>query len=169
MRTATPLFWLLVIIGLALSLWMALHSQVMPDQINQLGLAWKLLEEGEWLPFGVATSAGGKTPGGRTRDQVRHLCCFGIDLGQLVEASHDLDTQQLAAVLAWVVVEQRDLIPARLRSVDRERQPHSFGVSGAAQVERLHPARFPVDVDATGSARSGRIRCAAPVIQSLQS
>ena len=64
MRTATPLFWLLVIIGLALSLWMALHSQVMPDQVNQLRFAWHVLEEGEWLPHGVPTSAGGKTPGG---------------------------------------------------------------------------------------------------------
>ena len=64
MRTATPLFWLLVIIGLALSLWMALHSQVMPDQVNQLRFAWHVLEEDEWLPHGVPTSAGGKTPGG---------------------------------------------------------------------------------------------------------
>jgi len=64
MRMAIPLYWSLVIIGLALSLWMALHSQVMPDQVNQLRLAWHVLEEGEWLPHGVPTSAGGKTPGG---------------------------------------------------------------------------------------------------------
>lgn len=64
MRMAAPLYWSLVIFGLALSLWMALHSQVMPDQVNQLRLGWHVLEEGEWLPYGVPTSAGGKTPGG---------------------------------------------------------------------------------------------------------
>jgi len=64
MRKATLLYWSLVVIGLALSVWMALHSQVLPDQVNQLRFAWHLIEEGEWLPHGVPTSAGGKTPGG---------------------------------------------------------------------------------------------------------
>ncbi len=50
-------------LGLLLSVWMALRSQVLPDQVNQLRFGWYLLEHGILLPHGMPTSAGGFSPG----------------------------------------------------------------------------------------------------------
>jgi len=42
------------------------RSQVAGDQLNMLARGWLLMVEGEWVPFGLGTSAGGKAPGGFT-------------------------------------------------------------------------------------------------------
>lgn len=42
------------------------RSQVAGDQLNMLARGWLLVAEGEWVPFGLGTSAGGKAPGGFT-------------------------------------------------------------------------------------------------------
>lgn len=50
-------------IGLAISLLMVAHSQVSGDQLDMLARGW-LLTHGEWVQFGMTTSANGKEPGG---------------------------------------------------------------------------------------------------------
>ncbi len=50
--------------GLAISVGMAALSQVAGDQLNLLGLGWRLAFEGDWPAHGNPTSAGGFTPGG---------------------------------------------------------------------------------------------------------
>ncbi len=52
--------------GLALSAAMVTRSQVAGDQLNLLGLGWRLAFEGDWPMHGNPTSAGGFTPGGLT-------------------------------------------------------------------------------------------------------
>jgi hypothetical protein len=42
------------------------RSQVAGDQLNMLSRGWLLIAEGEWIPYGLVTSAGGKAPGGLT-------------------------------------------------------------------------------------------------------
>jgi len=42
------------------------RSQVAGDQLNMLARGWLLVAAGEWVPFGLGTSAGGKAPGGFT-------------------------------------------------------------------------------------------------------
>lgn len=70
MRIATPstrgrlLWWLVFAAGLGVSLLMALRSQLGGDQYLLLDLGWRLLARGEWLPYGMPTSAGGRSPGG---------------------------------------------------------------------------------------------------------
>src|SRR5512136_699829 len=52
-------------IGLAISLLMVARSQVGGDQLNMLGRGW-LFVHGDWVQFGMTTSANGKSPGGLT-------------------------------------------------------------------------------------------------------
>jgi len=61
-----PLFSRLPILfalGLAISLLMVARSQVSGDQLNALARGW-LFTHGEWIQFGLTTSANGKAPGG---------------------------------------------------------------------------------------------------------
>ena len=51
--------------GLAVSLLMVARSQVGGDQLDMLARGW-LFTHGDWLQFGMTTSANGKTPGGLT-------------------------------------------------------------------------------------------------------
>ena len=50
-------------LGLAISLFMLFRSQVSGDQLNMLARGW-LLTQGDWVQFGMTTSANGKEPGG---------------------------------------------------------------------------------------------------------
>jgi hypothetical protein len=50
-------------VGAAVSLLMVARSQVGGDQLNMLARGW-LLTHGEWVQFGLTTSANGKEPGG---------------------------------------------------------------------------------------------------------
>jgi hypothetical protein len=50
-------------VGLAISLVMVARSQVSGDQLNMLARGW-LFTHGEWVQFGMTTSANGKEPGG---------------------------------------------------------------------------------------------------------
>jgi len=50
-------------VGLAISLVMVARSQVSGDQLNMLARGW-LFTHGEWVQFGLTTSANGKAPGG---------------------------------------------------------------------------------------------------------
>jgi hypothetical protein len=50
-------------IGLAVSLVMVARGQVSGDQLNMLARGW-LYTHGEWIQFGLTTSANGKEPGG---------------------------------------------------------------------------------------------------------
>ncbi len=59
-------FWLVVGLGAFFSVLMLTRSQVAGDQLNMLARGWLLVTEGEWIPFGLPTSAGGKAPGGLT-------------------------------------------------------------------------------------------------------
>lgn len=52
-----------LLVGLAISLLLALRSQVSGDQLNMLARGW-LFTQGEWVHIGMTTSAGGKAPGG---------------------------------------------------------------------------------------------------------
>ncbi len=52
-------------LGLAISLLMVGRSQVGGDQLDMLARGW-LFTHGDWLQFGMTTSANGKTPGGLT-------------------------------------------------------------------------------------------------------
>ena len=49
--------------GLALALVMVARSQVSGDQLNLLARGWRFVVEGEVVPYGNPTSAGGKSPG----------------------------------------------------------------------------------------------------------
>lgn len=49
--------------GLAISVGLALKSQVSGDQLNMLARGW-LFAHGEWVHIGMTTSANGKAPGG---------------------------------------------------------------------------------------------------------
>ncbi len=57
---------LIFLFGLAVSAAMFSRSQVAGDQMNLLGLGWRLAFEGDWVPHGNPTSAGGFTPGSVT-------------------------------------------------------------------------------------------------------
>ncbi len=57
------LWWLIFLAGFALSVLMAFRSQVGGDQQAMLHLGWQLAI-GDWLPYGMPTSAGGRSPGG---------------------------------------------------------------------------------------------------------
>ncbi len=57
-------WWLLFCAGAGMSLLMAFRSQLGGDQYLMLDLGWHLVKDGEWLPFGMPTSAGGRSPGG---------------------------------------------------------------------------------------------------------
>lgn len=61
--TAARLTITIFLVGLALSVIMAARSQVGGDQLNMLGRGWLWAIEGELVPYGLPTSAGGKAPG----------------------------------------------------------------------------------------------------------
>ncbi|MFI5167380.1 MAG: hypothetical protein ACHQQS_12205 [Thermoanaerobaculales bacterium] len=54
------------VLGLVISLVMAMRSQLGGDQLNMLARGWLLAERGTWIPYGLTTSANGKAPGGLT-------------------------------------------------------------------------------------------------------
>lgn len=58
------LYWSVFGLGLAVSIVMALRSQVEPDQVNQLRFGWWWIARDVFLPHGMPTSAGGFSPGG---------------------------------------------------------------------------------------------------------
>ena len=55
-----------VLLGLAVSVVMAMRSQLSGDQLNMLARGWLLAERGTWVQYGLTTSANGKAPGGLT-------------------------------------------------------------------------------------------------------
>ena len=65
-RRADPAILAVFALGLALSLLLALRSQVGGDQLNLLARGWLLVERGEWVPYGNPSSSGGAVPGGVT-------------------------------------------------------------------------------------------------------
>lgn len=65
-RHDATLRWSLVGVGAFIGLVMVFRSQVAGDQINMLLRGWLLAVQGEWVPFGLHTSAGGFAPGGLT-------------------------------------------------------------------------------------------------------
>ncbi len=65
-RHEVLLRWSLVGLGAAVGLVMVARSQVGGDQLNLLARGWLLAERGEWVQFGMPTSAGGLAPGGLT-------------------------------------------------------------------------------------------------------
>ena len=54
------------VVGLLLTGFYWARSQVAGDQLNMLARGWLLVTDGEWVPYGLGTSAGGKAPGGFT-------------------------------------------------------------------------------------------------------
>lgn len=60
---ARLLWWTTFVGGLGLSVFMASRSQVGGDQQLLLDLGWHFMK-GDWLPYGMPTSAGGRSPGG---------------------------------------------------------------------------------------------------------
>ncbi|HET9768821.1 MAG TPA: hypothetical protein VFS60_18400, partial [Thermoanaerobaculia bacterium] len=65
-RRFDPVVAAVFVLGLLLSLLLALRSQVGGDQLNLLARGWLLLERGEWVPYGNPSSSGGAVPGGVT-------------------------------------------------------------------------------------------------------
>ncbi len=57
---------LVFLLGLLISGAMVSQSQVAADQLNLLGLGWRLAFEGEWAPHGNPTTTGHFTPGALT-------------------------------------------------------------------------------------------------------
>jgi hypothetical protein len=55
-----------LVVGIALSLLLALRAQVGGDQLNLLARGWLLVARGEWVPYGNPASTGGAVPGGLT-------------------------------------------------------------------------------------------------------
>ena len=55
---------MLFVAGLALSLAMVARTRFDGDQFNMLARGWTLAFAGEWLQYGMPTSAGGMSPGG---------------------------------------------------------------------------------------------------------
>jgi len=60
----TAVWWLIFLAGLVVSLAMVFRSQVEGDTLNMLARGWRFAFAGEWLQYGLPTSAGGKSPGG---------------------------------------------------------------------------------------------------------
>jgi hypothetical protein len=58
------IWWLLFGVGLVASLIMVFRFQPEGDQMNMLYHGWKFAFDGEWLQYGLNTSAGGDSPGG---------------------------------------------------------------------------------------------------------
>ncbi len=58
------LWWVLFVVGLVLSLAMVFRARFDGDQFNMLARGWTLAFAGEWLQYGMPTSAGGMSPGG---------------------------------------------------------------------------------------------------------
>jgi len=57
-------WWVLFVLGLVLSLAMVARARFDGDQFNMLARGWTLAFAGEWLQYGMPTSAGGMSPGG---------------------------------------------------------------------------------------------------------
>jgi len=62
--SARTLWWVLFVAGLALSLAMVSRARFDGDQFNMLARGWTLAFAGDWLQYGMPTSAGGMSPGG---------------------------------------------------------------------------------------------------------
>ncbi|MGD9842919.1 MAG: hypothetical protein AB7F79_09715 [Steroidobacteraceae bacterium] len=60
------LYWTAFLLGLGIGLVMVFNAQVGGDQIIMLDLGWSLFNDGQWLQYGMPTSAGGRSPGGLT-------------------------------------------------------------------------------------------------------
>jgi hypothetical protein len=58
------LWWGLFVAGLVISLAMVARTRFDGDQLNMLARGWTLAFAGEWLQYGMPTSAGGMSPGG---------------------------------------------------------------------------------------------------------
>ena len=63
-RHDRALRWVLVALGAGVGLVMVARCQVGGDQLNLLARGWLLAERGQWVQFGMPTSAGGLAPGG---------------------------------------------------------------------------------------------------------
>lgn len=109
-----------LLVGLAISIILALRSQVSGDQLNMLARGW-LFTQGEWVHIGMTTSAGGKAPGGALAllagvplllwaDHravalfvvAAHLAAF-IILDQLLRRSGGERERRLFAVVYWLL------------------------------------------------------------------
>lgn len=108
-RHDATLRWSLVGVGALVGLFMVFRSQVAGDQINMLLRGWLLAVQGEWVPFGLHTSAGGLAPGSLTS----LLAGLPMMLWQDYRAPALLIW--LGHLLAWVVLD-RTLGPALGRS-----------------------------------------------------
>lgn len=65
-RHDRSLYWLIFVLGLGIGLLMVWNSQLSGDQSLMLDLGWSLFNDGQWLQYGMPTSAGGRSPGGLT-------------------------------------------------------------------------------------------------------
>lgn len=101
------------------------------------------------------------------RHEIHHLVGLLVGSRDLIESTDDVDAENALTVFGRVVVQQDDSVPAVTSAVDCLGQPDTLGVPGAAQEERGHD-RYRADAVSTARA-AGRIRRAAPTIQSLQS
>jgi len=106
-----PVVALVFVVGLALSLLLALRSQVGGDQLNLLARGWLLVAHGEWVPFGNPSSSGGAVPGG--------LTALLVAAPLLVWRHHRAAVLALLAthVVAFVLLDRcvREGLPARER------------------------------------------------------
>lgn len=93
-------FWTVVVLGSVFSVLMLVRSQVAGDQLNMLARGWFLVADGEWIPYGLQTSAGGKAPGG--------LTALVTGLPMLAWQHHRAPTILILAlqVLAYVVLDR---------------------------------------------------------------
>jgi hypothetical protein len=65
-RDASRFVGVAFVLGLAISVFMLVRSQVGGDQLNLLARGWLLAAEGRWISYGNPMSTGGKAPGGIT-------------------------------------------------------------------------------------------------------
>lgn len=109
----------LFLLGLAIGLVMVWNSQIGGDQSLMLDLGWSF-RNGDWLPHGMPTSAGGRSPGGFTGLLVGlplllwqdyrapalftlllHACAFLL-LAHLLKPALTRSGQWLLLVLVWL-------------------------------------------------------------------
>lgn len=101
----------LILLGLALSGYLVTESQVAGDQLSFLARGWLLAFEGDWVPYGLLTSSGGKNPGA--------LTSLLSGLPMLVWQDHHAPTVvlwlcHLAAFLVLLPLFRRSLTPLQL-------------------------------------------------------
>ncbi len=109
----------LFLLGLVIGLVMVWNSQIGGDQSLMLDLGWSF-KNGDWLPYGMPTSAGGRSPGGFTGLLVGlplmlwqdyrapalsilllHACAF-LFLAHLLKPALTRNGQWLLLVLVWL-------------------------------------------------------------------